>query len=262
MSISANSFSTRVSTGRLARLTGATNTRIVNVVVRGHRTPSTTSCINDNELTRVHSFYTTGRVRLIVTSNRLAPIRTEGVRGTTSTQIISHAVLVLSVFTRHTHSTRNGVRIRLTRLGCSLPQLANGKASLSELNNKVNAENPNRAGLRASGHRVEHEVRCLGRDLRGLRGHHLTVRSHERGGNTRTITVINCAGINGSALVGYLAGTNILRRGGLFTALSPATEGLALPGNRSVVLISAINLIHHLPRGLISTFRSALRRTL
>lgn len=259
--ISANRCSTRTSLSRLFRLMGDTKTSPILSMARGLRGVRGNAFINANGLTRVTRVYRSRRVSLLIFSDRLSPARVGGVRTRASIEMVSQAALVLSVFTRETESGRNGLRIRLTRLGCVLPELANGNVTVSELNNNVNAENPNRAGLRASEQRVHEEVRDLGRRLSSLRGRHRVLHSHEGGSNMVAYTVMNCAGTNGSALVGYLASTNILTRSGLFTALSPASETLGLPDNVAIVVVSAMNLIHELPRRLIRTFHSALRRT-
>lgn len=234
---------------------------MINRAIRGHPTPRNTACVNDKLIRDLTRFYQRGRISLAITSNDLAPIRTHGLRQTLNATIVSHATLVLSVFTTQTQDDRNGLRIRLTRLRCQLPQLNKRNGSLSQLNNNVNAHNPNRDGLRDSQHRVHHQVATLRQRLGAIRRQQRQVRLHHRGGQTLAMTLINCAGTNGSALVGTLASTNILITSRLFTALSPATQQLILPSNHRIVLISAIKLIRQLPRRLISTFHSALTRT-
>lgn len=73
------------------------------------------------------------------------------------------------------------------------------------------------------------------------------------------MTLMKCAGIKGSALVGLLSGDRIFTRGGLFTALSAAMHGIVVRG-LPFLLASAMKFVHGLPASLISSFGSALSR--
>lgn len=219
------------------------------------------ACVKGNGVRRMGNLLCTLSTGNIVYSSRLSPTRVGGLRQRLRYGIVSHALLVLSVFTGHTIADRNGVRMRLTRLHCQSTHLIKLHSSLSQLKKKVKAENPNRGGLRASHHLVQGEVSTLGRRLSRMRGRERLVHSEETIKGLGATTVINCAGTKGSALLGALANTSILSRSGLFTALSPAAHLLALSSKRRLLLASAMNFVHGLPRGLIRTFGDALRRT-
>lgn len=109
---------------RLTFLTSATNIRTIGHFCRGLSCPGSIAFINSNGLRRVGRCIIRGRVKLIVFSSRLSAGRLHGVRGRLRIGVLSHAGLVLSVFTHHTRATRTGARIRLTRCGCVLPHLA------------------------------------------------------------------------------------------------------------------------------------------
>lgn len=253
--------STSSSLSRLTRLMGATNTAIMNALVREERGVRPNACINANGITRVTRLIRDAKTANVIYSSRLDPTRRGGLRVCLSAGIVSEALIVLSVFTSETAADRNGVRIRLTRLGCELDHLSKLKGSVSELNNKVKAENPKRGGLRISHHLVGSEVTRLQERLGRIRGRESVAETGHRGGGMPIITVMKCAGTNGSALLGRLARTSILRRSGLFTALSPAAHVLTLSNGRRILLASAIKFVEGLPRRLVRTFGDALRRT-
>lgn len=121
----------------------------------------------------------------------------------------------------------------------------------------MNLHKPNRARLRVSHHVVLNEVDLLGRQLTRVSGRGAA----RHGGHKEVvqITLINCAGMKGSAVVGLLDGDRIFTRGGLFTALSAAIEGIIMSG-LPFLLTSAMKFVHGLPASLISSFGDALSR--
>lgn len=242
-----------------------TNNRILRTVARGQPQPRPRAILNTNGIRRITLVTRAMKTGLIIFSHSLSPIRIQGLRGRVNVQIISHARLVLSVFTRHTGAKTNGLRMRLTRLRCRVPQLAKHKQTVSQLKNNVNAHNPNRAGLRARHHTVRQHVAGLRRRIGRLRTRHTHLHRHHRSSGLPSVTVINCAGTNGSALIGALAGTRICTTSRLFTALSPAAHHLSVasPSARRaarLILASAIKFVRRLPTSLVSTFHTALRR--
>lgn len=114
---------------RLTFLTRATKTRMMGHFARGLSAPGSIACINGNGLRRIGRCLRLrgrdrrARVKVIVFSSRLSTGRVHGVRGRLGIGVLSHASLVLSVFTVHTRATGTGARIRLTRCGCVLPHL-------------------------------------------------------------------------------------------------------------------------------------------
>ncbi len=125
---------------RLTFLTRATKTEIIQHFARQLPRPGDADCMNHKGVSRVgtcvrtYSSHTTHnrlltsnrpyrRINVIVFSSRLSPHRLHIVRRSLRIGVLSHAALVLSVFTVQTRATRTGMRIRLTRGGCVLPHL-------------------------------------------------------------------------------------------------------------------------------------------
>lgn len=113
---------------RLRFLTRATKTRIIGGFARGLPATGSMACIKGKGLRRVGRCVLgrrrgRQRMKVIVFSSRLSTGRVHGVRTRLGVGVLSHASLVLSVFTVHTRATGTGARIRLTRCGCVLPHL-------------------------------------------------------------------------------------------------------------------------------------------
>lgn len=113
---------------RLTFLTRATKTRMIGQFARGLPATGSIACINGKGLRRVGRCVQgrrrrRHRIKVIVFSSRLSTGRVHGVRTRLGVGVLSHASLVLSVFTVHTRATGTGARIRLTRCGCVLPHL-------------------------------------------------------------------------------------------------------------------------------------------
>lgn len=259
------------------RLTGLTRTysvRIGSAIVRGLRQPISTSCIKHKGTRRVGARKGVRSTGVLVIGSRLAPVRVEGLNSLASVGVVSQATLVLRVFTSETHSGRTGLRIRVTGLHVDLPELrasGSGIGLSRRANNNDNSfgdHNNNRAGLRGSEHIVNGHVDVLGGRLGSVRRGRGIAHGRHSTDNLESITLINCAGTNGSAAVGNLLETykgsssgRIFRGSVLFTALSASIHELRFGSGGSFLVDSAIKFISRLPRRLIRTFGSALSRT-
>lgn len=124
----------------------------------------------------------------------------------------------------------------------------------------MNLHNPNRARLRASHHLLHGHVIRVRSHLREIRGRHRRKQRSHVGTSIPAISLIKCAGTNGSALFGHVARTQICTTSRLFTALSPALQHVSITSINRAILTSAMKFVHRLPRSLITTFGTALRR--
>ena len=240
----------------LEGLAVAAGTRVAGHLTQRRDVPDTATYLGHGKAEELKQLAAATDADLVIFDNDLSPGQTRNLEKAIGLKVLDRTELILDIFASHAQTTQARLAVELAQLEYAMPRLKRMWTHLSRQKKGVGLRGPGETQLEEDRRLVEHRIRDLRRQLKGIERR----KEREVAGRRELLTVslVGYTNAGKSTLMNALTGADVLVQDGLFATLDTRTRRWQLPGWGPVLLSDTVGFIRDLPHHLIESFKATL----
>ena len=246
----------------LAALAETAGAMVITRVLQSRQRPDPATFIGSGKAEELALSCQTLEIDLAILDDELTGAQQRNLENVLGVRVIDRTALILDIFAQRAQSAEGKLQVELAQMKYRLPRLQGMGTALSRLGGGIGTRGPGETRLEVDRRRIRRRIDDLEAQLQDIkRQRDLRRARREKTGQT-TVALVGYTNAGKSTLLNALSGADVLVEDKLFATLDPVTRQVALPENRSCLVVDTVGFIRKLPHPLVQAFRSTLEEAL
>ncbi|MBQ8972718.1 MAG: GTPase HflX [Clostridia bacterium] len=242
----------------LASLAETAGAMVITRVLQNRQKPDPATYIGSGKAEELSLACQALEIDLAIVDDELTGAQQRNLENALNVRVIDRTTLILGIFAQRAQSAEGKLQVELAQMKYRLPRLAGQGTALSRLGGGIGTRGPGETQLEVDRRRIRKRIDDLEGELKDLqRQRQLRRARREKQGQT-TVALVGYTNAGKSTLLNALSGSDVLVEDKLFATLDPVVRQVALPENRSCLVVDTVGFIRKLPHPLVQAFRSTL----
>ena len=197
-------------------------------------------------------------IDLAIVDDELTGAQQRNLENALGVRTIDRTALILDIFAQRAQSAEGKLQVELAQMKYRLPRLAGQGTALSRLGGGIGTRGPGETRLEVDRRRIRKRIDDLEKQLKDIERRR-KLRQQRRGREEQiTVALVGYTNAGKSTLLNALSGSDVYVEDKLFATLDTVMREVALPENRSCLVVDTVGFIRKLPHELVQAFRSTL----
>jgi GTP-binding protein HflX len=242
----------------LKELASSSGCEVVGEVIARRHQPVAGTFLGEGKLDEIAGLASHSRGQAVIFSHELSPAQQRNIEEQLGVKTIDRTQLILDIFAQRAKSREGKVQVERAQLQYLLPRLTGKGIMLSRLGGGIGTRGPGEQKLEMDRRRIRTRLSRLDQELAKLGERRAAIRSRRKETEVPVVALVGYTNAGKTTLLNRLTKAAAVAKHQLFTTLDPLARRLRLPDGETVVLTDTVGFLHHLPHGLIESFKATL----
>ena len=246
----------------LASLAETAGAMVITRVLQNRLRPDPATFIGSGKAEELALVCQTLEIDLAILDDELTGAQQRNLENILGVRVIDRTALILDIFAQRAQSAEGKLQVELAQMKYRLPRLTGMGTVLSRLGGGIGTRGPGETQLEVDRRRIRRRIDDLEGQLREIKKQRDLRRARREKTGQTTVALVGYTNAGKSTLLNALSGADVLVEDKLFATLDPVMRQVALPENRSCLVVDTVGFIRKLPHQLVQAFRSTLEEAL
>ena len=246
----------------LASLAETAGAMVITRVIQNRQKPDSATYIGSGKAEELALVCQAMEIDLAILDDELTGAQQKNLEDILGVRVIDRTALILDIFAQRAQSAEGKLQVELAQMKYRLPRLTGMGTVLSRLGGGIGTRGPGETRLEVDRRRIRRRIDDLEGQLKEIKKQRDLRRARREKTGQVTVALVGYTNAGKSTLLNALSGADVLVEDKLFATLDPVMRQVALPENRSCLVVDTVGFIRKLPHQLVQAFRSTLEEAL
>ena len=246
----------------LASLAETAGAMVITRVIQNRQKPDSATYIGSGKAEELALVCQAMEIDLAILDDELTGAQQKNLEDILGVRVIDRTALILDIFAQRAQSAEGKLQVELAQMKYRLPRLQGMGTVLSRLGGGIGTRGPGETRLEVDRRRIRRRIDDLEGQLKEIKKQRDLRRARREKTGQVTVALVGYTNAGKSTLLNALSGADVLVEDKLFATLDPVMRQVALPENRSCLVVDTVGFIRKLPHQLVQAFRSTLEEAL
>ncbi|MBR6890579.1 MAG: GTPase HflX [Clostridia bacterium] len=246
----------------LASLAETAGAMVITRVIQNRQRPDSATYIGSGKAEELALVCQAMEIDLAILDDELTGAQQKNLEDILGVRVIDRTALILDIFAQRAQSAEGKLQVELAQMKYRLPRLTGMGTVLSRLGGGIGTRGPGETRLEVDRRRIRRRIDDLEGQLKEIKKQRDLRRARREKTGQVTVALVGYTNAGKSTLLNALSGADVLVEDKLFATLDPVMRQVALPENRSCLVVDTVGFIRKLPHQLVQAFRSTLEEAL
>ena len=246
----------------LASLAETAGAMVITRVIQNRQKPDSATYIGSGKAEELALVCQAMEIDLAILDDELTGAQQKNLEDILGVRVIDRTALILDIFAQRAQSVEGKLQVELAQMKYRLPRLTGMGTVLSRLGGGIGTRGPGETRLEVDRRRIRRRIDDLEGQLSQIKKQRDLRRARREKTGQVTVALVGYTNAGKSTLLNALSGADVLVEDKLFATLDPVMRQVALPENRSCLVVDTVGFIRKLPHQLVQAFRSTLEEAL